>query len=42
MFVFAYLSINTIMVAILTVALRIAPEGYEDGFGFHFGPLPRF
>lgn len=36
MFVFAYFLINVIMVAILTVALRNAPEGYEDELGFHF------
>lgn len=39
MFVFVYFLINTIMVTILTVALRNAPEGYEDELGFHFGPL---
>jgi hypothetical protein len=36
MFIFAYTLINTIMVGILAVALRNAPEGYEDELGFHF------
>jgi len=40
MFVLAYLSINTIMVAVIAVAVRDAPLGYEDEFGVHFGPLP--
>ena len=35
MFVLAFLSINVIAVAMVTIALHRAPEGYEDELGFH-------
>ena len=35
MFVLAFVSIHAIALAMVTIALHRAPEGYEDELGFH-------